>query len=98
LSKGYRVCLPEALRLQGVYEWLTGKQALAHKHWRRSLALAEEMATRYDLAMTHFEMGKRLNDEEHLKQAEAIFAEMGAEFDLAETRKLLQRPASENTM
>jgi len=89
-TKGYRVALPEALRLQGVYDWLTGKQASAQKHWQRSLALAEEMGMRYDLATTHLEMGKRLNDHNHLTQAETIFADIGAEFDLAETRKLLE--------
>jgi class 3 adenylate cyclase/tetratricopeptide (TPR) repeat protein len=89
-AKGYRVCLPEAMRLKGVCDWLTDKQASAQKHWRRSLTLAEEMGMRYDLAMTHLEMGKRLKDQDHLKQAEAIFADIGAEFDLAETRRLLQ--------
>jgi hypothetical protein len=48
------------------------------------------MGARYDLGMTHLELGRRLSDDEHLKQAEAIFAEIGAEFDLAETRRLLQ--------
>jgi tetratricopeptide (TPR) repeat protein len=89
LTKGYPVCLPEATRLQGVYDWLRGKQASAQKHWQRSLAFAEEMGMRYDLGMTHLEIGRRLNDREHLRQAEAVFAEIGAEFDLTETRKLL---------
>jgi class 3 adenylate cyclase/tetratricopeptide (TPR) repeat protein len=89
-GNGYRVCLPEAARLQGVYDLLAGKQASAEKHWRRSLALAEEMGMRYDLAMTHLEMGKRLSDPTHLRQAEAIFADIGAEFDLAETRRFMQ--------
>jgi tetratricopeptide (TPR) repeat protein len=92
-AKGYPVCLPEATRLQGIYDWLTGKQTSAQKQWQRSLDLAEEMGMRYDLAMTHLEMGRRLNDREHLEKAEAIFAEIGAEFDLAETRKLLRPPA-----
>ena len=91
LTKGYPVSLPEALRLQGVYDWLTGKQASAQKHWQRSLVLAEEMGMRYELAMTRLEMGTRLNDREHLQQAEAIFAGIGAEFDLAQTRELLEK-------
>ena len=81
--------LPEALRLQGVYDWLTGKQPSAQKHWQRSLAHAENMGMRHEVAMTHLEMGRRLSDQSHLRQAEAIFAEIGAEFDLAETRRLL---------
>jgi class 3 adenylate cyclase/tetratricopeptide (TPR) repeat protein len=89
-AKGYRVCLPEAMRLRGVHDWLTGKQTSAQKHWQRSIGLAEEMGMRYDLGMTHLEMGRRLTDHDHLQQAEAIFADIGAEFDLAETRRLLQ--------
>jgi len=89
--KGHWVALPGATRLQGVYDWLTGKHASAQKHWERSLALAEEMGTRYELGMTHLEMGKRLNDHEHLKQAEAIFAQIGAEFDLSQTRQVMER-------
>jgi hypothetical protein len=45
---------------------------------------------RYELGMTHLEMGQRLKDRNHLEKAEAIFAEIGGEFDLAQTRKLLE--------
>ena len=85
-----RIILPEATRLQGVYDWLTGRRATAHKDWQRSLDLAEEMGMRYELGMTHLEMGHRLSNVEHLRQAEAIFAEIGAEWDLAQAQKLLQ--------
>ena len=89
-TKGYRVILPEAMRLRGLYDWLTGRRSEALKYWQCSISLAQEMGTRYDLAMTHVEMGRRLNDREHLQKAERIFADIGAEFDLAETRKLLE--------
>jgi class 3 adenylate cyclase/tetratricopeptide (TPR) repeat protein len=89
LARLRRIILPEVTRLQGVYDWLTGKQASAQKHWQRSIALAEEMGMRYELGMTHLEMGQRLKDRNHLEKAEAIFSEIGAEFDLAQTRKLL---------
>jgi hypothetical protein len=45
---------------------------------------------RYELGMTHLEMGQRLKNRGHLERAEAIFAEIGAEFDLQEARKLLE--------
>jgi hypothetical protein len=48
------------------------------------------MGMRYELGMTHLEMGQRLKDRGHLEQAEKIFADIGAEFDLAQTRKLLK--------
>jgi len=87
----FRPLFPEAMRLKGTLEWLNGRRVAAERWWSRSLNLAGDMGTRYDLAMTHFEMGRRFNDREHLRQAEAIFTNIGAEFDLAETRKLLEK-------
>jgi hypothetical protein len=49
------------------------------------------MEARYELGLTHLEMGKCLGDPSHLKQAEAIFVEMGAWFDLDQARELMQR-------
>jgi hypothetical protein len=43
------------------------------------LKLAEEMGQRYDLAMTHLEIYRWLNERKHLEQAEGIFAEIGTE-------------------
>ncbi|MGD0663062.1 MAG: hypothetical protein ABSD38_33860, partial [Syntrophorhabdales bacterium] len=88
-AKVYRFCLPEAMMLQGKYEWIRGKSSSAQEWWGKSIKAAEEMGMRYDLGMTHLEMSRRLKDPEHLRHAEALFAEIGAEFDLAETRKLL---------
>ena len=89
-AKVKRLFLPEAIRLQGNYQWLRRKPSFAKKCWERSLGLAEEMDMRYELGMTHLEMGRRLKDRGHLEQAEKIFADIGAEFDLAQTRKLLK--------
>ena len=88
-GKAFRPGLPEAMRLQGTYEWLRGRPAAAQKWWQRSLALAEEMGQRYDLGMTHLEIGQRLGERAHLGHAEAIFAEIGAEWDLARAREAL---------
>lgn len=85
----FRPGLPEAMRLKGICEWLRGRHAAAHKWWRRSLALAEEMEQRYDLGVTHLEMGQRLGEHAHLERAEAILAEIGAEWDLARAREAL---------
>jgi len=78
----FRGGLPHALRAQGTYEWVRGKPAKAQKWWLRSLAVAEELGARYDLGMTHLEMGKRMGTQVNLEQAEAIFAEIGAAADL----------------
>jgi tetratricopeptide (TPR) repeat protein len=90
-AKVHRYCLPEAMRLQGTCEWINGKPVSARERWEQSIETAAEMGERYDLGMTHLEMGRRLKDPEHLRQAEAIFTDIGAEWDLAETRRLLGR-------
>jgi tetratricopeptide (TPR) repeat protein len=75
-GKAYRGVLPEAMRLQGTYEWLKGKPTSAQKWWQRSHMLAEEMGQRYDSGMALWEMGQRLGDRLHLERAEAVFAEI----------------------
>ena len=87
--------MPSARRLRGTYEWLRDRPAAAQKWWRRSLALAEEMGQRYDLAITYLEMGQRLGDRVHLERAEAILGEIGAEWDFAQVRKLLTQHTQE---
>jgi tetratricopeptide (TPR) repeat protein len=88
-SKAYRPGLPEAMRLQGSYEWLRGSTNEAHKWWQRSLFLSEKMGQRYDLGMVHLELGRWLGDRAHLEKAEAIFSEIEAAWDLARAREAL---------
>jgi hypothetical protein len=94
-GKVYRGGLPDAMRLRGRYEWLRGKPAAARRWWQRSLALAEELGQRYDLGLTHLEMGRRMGERTHLERAKAILSELGAEWDLAQAREALsQTPAA----
>ena len=90
-ATAFRGGRPEAMRLQGRYEWLTGQPAAAKKWWQRSLAEAEAKSMRYELGMTHLEMGQRLDERAHLEKAEALFAEIGAELDLARALELLRK-------
>jgi len=87
--RAIRPLLPEALRLQGTYEWLSGRPAAANKWWQRSLAEAEAMGHRHDAGLAHLEMGRRLGGRTHLERAEAVFAEIGAAWDLAKAQELL---------
>ncbi|MCP4538309.1 MAG: AAA family ATPase [Chloroflexi bacterium] len=87
--KVFRSTLPEAMRLQGTYEWLRGYPAAAQKWWQRSLVLAEKQERHYELGITYAEMGQRLGDRAHLECAESIFAKIGAEWDLARAREWL---------
>jgi tetratricopeptide (TPR) repeat protein len=92
-GKTNRPGLPEAMRLQGTYEWLRDKPAAAQRWWQRSLALAEKQGQPYELGTTHLEIGRRLGERAHLEQAEAILAEIGAEWDLARAREALEKRA-----
>lgn len=82
--------VPKAMRLQGTYEWLSGKQAVAQKWWQKSLAEAERMELQYDIGMIHLEMGQRLGERAHLEKAKAIFSEIGAELDASNTARLFK--------
>ena len=88
-GKAFRPGLPEAMRLQGTYEFLRGKPSAAQKRWQRSLSLAEEMEQRYDVGMTHLEMGRRLGERTHLECAATILAEIGAEPGACRAREAL---------
>jgi len=92
LARVRRNALPEALRLRGLYDWLSGRRTSAEKLWQQSIVLAQQTGARYDLGMTHLEIGRRLNDIQQLKQAERIFSELGAKWDLEQARRLLQPP------
>ena len=88
-GKANRGGLPEAMRLQGRYEWLNSKPESAQKWWQRSLVLAQELKERYELGLTHLEMGQRLGERAHVEQAEKILEQVGACLDVARARELL---------
>lgn len=77
------------LRIRGSVEYLRGKQASALGWWHRSLEDAETRGMRYELGLTHLEIGRRTGDRTHLRLAESLFSEMGAHFDLATTGEYL---------
>jgi hypothetical protein len=91
LKQGKTFCggLPEAVRLQGRYEWLRGRRKAARRWWQCSLALAEKLGARYELGMTHLEIGERLGDRAHLESAEARLIETGTQEDLVRAQALL---------
>ncbi len=102
LKKAYQACkkslkqgkrfipgLPEALRLQGTYQWFEGKPAIAQKFWQRSVETAERLGAKYEEGLTCLEIGKRMGDLSLLERAETIFSEIGAKLDLDQTLELL---------
>ncbi len=90
-TKSLRPERPEALRLQGRYDWLKGNAAQAQRWWQKSLAEAETLGMPYESGLTHLEIGQRLGERAHLEKAEATFAKIGAERDLARVRELVKR-------
>jgi tetratricopeptide (TPR) repeat protein len=78
-GKVFRGGVPEAYRLKGIHEWLRGRKDAARGWWQRSLADAEVQGLKYDAAMAHLEIGRRLHDHQHLSSAQAIFAEIGVQ-------------------
>ena len=90
-GRAFRGALPGALRSQGTGAWLNGRPDRARRWWEQSVTVAMELGSRYEVALTWAEMGRRLGDRESLERATGVFAEIGAELDLAAARGWLQR-------
>jgi hypothetical protein len=71
-----RESLPAGYRVQGSCDWLLERPKVASKWWARSLAAAEELGMRYELGLTHLEIGRREANGEHLEKAEILFNEI----------------------
>ena len=72
--------MPRAWRVRGSVEWLRGKEVAARASWDRSLRVAEDLGARYEVAMTHIEIGRRLCDREELQRGGDILAEVEGSF------------------
>jgi hypothetical protein len=71
---------------------ICGAEAYARrKWWQKSLYGAERLDARWELDITHLEMGARLQNPAHLEYTEAILTEIRAGFDAAQARACLQR-------
>lgn len=85
---------PLAWLWQGLYDWLTGQPAKAHKSWEKSLAVAERLAMPYEQGLAHYEIGRHLGMEDparrkHLQQAGEIFTRLNAVYDLGRVQRAL---------
>jgi tetratricopeptide (TPR) repeat protein len=79
----FPIAQPRAWLWQGLYEWLAGKPAKAHKAWQKCLATAEQLAIGRHLP---------LDDParpEHLSHACEIFTQLDAGYDLNRAREAL---------
>ena len=74
--------LPQALRLQGTWCWLSGRRASAESLWRESLALAEQFGFAIERGLTLLEHGRRTADSQRMEQAVQAFRRSGADTHL----------------
>jgi len=70
---------PEAWRLNGIYQWLSGKPKSAKKCWQKALDIAEQTGQRHDSALILREIGNRLHDKQSLERAELIRTQLRAD-------------------
>src|SRR3546814_4295265 len=54
----FRGSLPEALRLRGLYAWLTGNRSSAMAWWNRCRAICEQLGADHELALVKIEAGR----------------------------------------
>ncbi len=87
---------PRAWLYSGWFEWLSGRPKRGHKHWRKSLAFAQELEMPYEEGLTHYHIGRYLAGDDparklHLTTAVRIFEQLGAGYDLEQAQAALQR-------
>ena len=75
--------LPEALRLHGTLDWLSGNRADAEGHWRESVEVAERSDFPIERARTLLEIGRRTGARDLVEQAAEVFRQSGAKVFLA---------------
>lgn len=90
-SQAFPISQPHALRCQGLYQWLSGYNLLAHASWQKSLQAAEHLKMSYELGLAHYEIGRHLSQDDpkrslHLNNAVKIFTQLGAAHELEKTR------------
>jgi hypothetical protein len=93
-ARVFPVGQPRAWLYQGIYEWLSDRPHLAQKAWQKSLTYAERLEMPYEQGLTHYEIGRRLpnddpNRQEHLSQAEEIFTRLGTAQNLLRVQEVI---------
>ena len=85
----YPIGQPHAWLCQGLYNWLDGKHAKAHRAWHKSITYAEQFAMPYEEGLAHYELGRHTKGQErdhHLNPAIEIFGRLGVVYDLERAR------------
>ena len=69
---------PAAHRSLGTLHWLNGSRELARRSWQQSLAAAEPLAARWELALTYREIGQRTGAAAERERGDELLDDMRA--------------------
>jgi len=93
-ARVFPIAQPRAWLWEGLYAWLSGKPARAHKAWRKSLASAERLKMPYEQGLAQYEMGQHTTGadrQRYLTCAGEIFSRIGATYDLGRAQAAAER-------
>jgi tetratricopeptide (TPR) repeat protein len=87
----FPVARPRSMRLDGLYRWLSGDRRGALRTWEAGVAMARRLGMRYEEALLHLELLRRLQPGAasrpvHLAQAGSLLRQLPAAYELAELR------------
>jgi len=87
----FPVARPRSMRLEGMYKWLSGNRRGAIRTWEAGIELARRLGMRYEEALTHLELLRRLEPGAasrpvHLAQAGSLLRQLPAAYELAELK------------
>ena len=92
---------PHAALWSASCSWLVGRRREAERSWARTIALAEDLGTPYELARAHFSLGLKLKAsrpkrEQHLVRAADVFAAYGCADEEKAARLALEQRLSDD--
>ena len=95
----FAVGRPHALLWGGLLAWLGGHRRLAVRRWQRTLRVATELRTPYELGRAHLELGRHLPIDAparraHLDHAAVVFQRLGCATELTRVQTELSRHRS----
>jgi class 3 adenylate cyclase/tetratricopeptide (TPR) repeat protein len=79
-AKKFRGLMPEAMRLLGHHQWLTGHSSRAQQTWRSAADLSEKTGQRYDHAAALIEIGRHTDDAPVIEMGRSLLTNMQAHY------------------
>ena len=79
-ARTYGGAVPHAKRAAGSMHWLCGREKEALQCWQDSITAALQLGARYEIALTHREMGHRAGRKDDLEAGQSLLRELIGEF------------------